>query len=317
MVVTVSAAPEPQNGYSYSSPSQTQFHGSSITGTSFNGFNEVGFNPTDFGNGNSFSGISHNTGSDFFSQITSSPNGYGDSANGFHGASAAPPQQVFKHVYVHTAPDEPEEIRPPKPIPVRQAEKHFKLIFIKAPTPPTPTAPVIPVQPQNEEKTLVYVLVKKPEKLPDIVIPTPPATPPTKPEIYFIRYRTRTERVPIGYPTSAPTQLSKPDFFINYDTGKDTSFEPVEGYYLNDPNDRHNSVGLAGTGAHSSTNDSPDKLNTGVSSLSESSQSAKTNSTVSVEGTTVKSVLSRDSETTESNRSPPASKYGPPGLKQK
>ncbi|KAI4454923.1 hypothetical protein MML48_9g00016511 [Holotrichia oblita] len=71
----------------------------------------------------------------------------------------------------------------------------------KAPTPPTPTAPIIPVQPQNEEKTLVYVLVKKPEDAPEIHIPTPAPTQPSKPEVYFIRYKTQKEE---GYPDRVP-----------------------------------------------------------------------------------------------------------------
>lgn len=66
----------------------------------------------------------------------------------------------------------------------------FCNVIFQAPTPPTPTAPVIPVQPQNEEKTLVYVLVKKPEEAPEITIPTPAPTQPAKPEVYFIRYKT-------------------------------------------------------------------------------------------------------------------------------
>ena len=70
-------------------------------------------------------------------------------------------------------------------------QKHYKIVFIKAPTPPAPTAPVIPVIPQNEEKTLVYVLVKKPEEQPEIVIPTQPPTQPSKPEVYFIKYKTQ------------------------------------------------------------------------------------------------------------------------------
>ena len=66
-------------------------------------------------------------------------------------------------------------------------------MFIKAPSPPAPTAPIIPQLPQTEEKTLVYVLVKKPEEQPDIVIPTPAPTQPSKPEVYFIRYKTQKE----------------------------------------------------------------------------------------------------------------------------
>lgn len=104
-----------------------------------------------------------------------------------------PPQQptVHKHVYVHVPPPDNELPPPRKQIYVPPPQKHYKIVFIKAPTPPTPTAPIIPVQPQNEEKTLVYVLVKKPEEQPDIVIPTPAPTQPAKPEVYFIRYKTQ------------------------------------------------------------------------------------------------------------------------------
>lgn len=90
---------------------------------------------------------------------------------------------------VHVPPPEPEEIRPQRPIPVGQAQKHYKIIFIKAPSPPSYQAPQIPLQPQNEEKTLVYVLVKKPEEQQDIVIPTQAPTQPSKPEVYFIKVR--------------------------------------------------------------------------------------------------------------------------------
>lgn len=85
-----------------------------------------------------------------------------------------------------------------KPINIPPPQKHYKIVFIKAPTPPAPTAPVIPVFPQNEEKTLVYVLVKKPEEQPDIVIPTPAPTQPSKPEVYFIRYKTQVGGIVCG-----------------------------------------------------------------------------------------------------------------------
>lgn len=58
-----------------------------------------------------------------------------------------------------------------------------------APTAPTPTAPVIPEQSQDEHKTLVYVLVKKPEPQPLIEIPKIKPTEPSKPEVYFIKYK--------------------------------------------------------------------------------------------------------------------------------
>lgn len=93
-----------------------------------------------------------------------------------------------------------------KPLYVPPPQKHYKIVFIKAPSPPAPTAPIIPQFPQNEEKTLVYVLVKKPEEQPEIVIPTPAPTQPSKPEVYFIRYKTQKEETG-PYPNSiAPPQ---------------------------------------------------------------------------------------------------------------
>lgn len=105
---------------------------------------------------------------------------------------------VQKHIYVHVPPPEPEDLAPPRIIPVAPAQKHYKIIFIKAPAAPNPTVPVIPLQPQNEEKTLVYVLVKKPDDIPDINIPQPIPTQPTKPEVYFIRYKTQKDGGSIG-----------------------------------------------------------------------------------------------------------------------
>jgi hypothetical protein len=111
---------------------------------------------------------------------------YGPPAN-------APDPVVHKHVYFHIPPPEPEYAKeypirmpPPKPL-----QKHYRIIFIKAPTQTTPTMPTLPpIQPGTEEKTIVYVLVKKPEELPEIVLPTVVSTVPTKPEVYFIRYKT-------------------------------------------------------------------------------------------------------------------------------
>lgn len=97
---------------------------------------------------------------------------------------------VHKHIYVHVPPPElEEEHQETKPISVPPNEKHYKIIFIKAPNPPVPTVPVIPPLPVNEEKTIVYVLVKKPDEAPKITVPTAAPTLPSKPEVYFIRYK--------------------------------------------------------------------------------------------------------------------------------
>ncbi|XP_035778354.1 titin-like [Anopheles albimanus] len=120
------------------------------------------------------------------------------------------PQVVQKHIYVHVPPPEKEEVYYPRVPQVAPAQKHYKIIFIKAPSPPQQKAPIIPVQPQNEEKTLVYVLHKKPEEPEDIVIPTPPPTKPSKPEVYFIKYKTQKEKTSQPKPEYGPPGQSGP-----------------------------------------------------------------------------------------------------------
>jgi hypothetical protein len=103
--------------------------------------------------------------------------------------SETPAPIIHKHVYIHIPPPEPEYVEIPND-PVQQpVQKHYRIIFIKAPTMAAPTAQVPAVQAVTEEKTIVYVLVKKPDNVRE-VLPTPPTTLPSKPEVYFIRYKT-------------------------------------------------------------------------------------------------------------------------------
>lgn len=83
--------------------------------------------------------------------------------------------------------------------PIISRQKHYKIIFIKAPSAPSYSKQVIQQQlqqSQSEEKTLVYVLVKKPESHEDIqrIIAAQPAPAPvSKPEVYFIKYKAQKE----------------------------------------------------------------------------------------------------------------------------
>lgn len=111
-------------------------------------------------------------------------------------AAETPAPIIHKHVYVHIAPPEPEYTTPRRPSEVLPAQKHYRIIFIKAPTQTAPTLPSLPPVVENEEKTIVYVLVKRPDEAPEIVIPTPASTVPSKPEVYFIRYKTQEASTP-------------------------------------------------------------------------------------------------------------------------
>jgi hypothetical protein len=113
-----------------------------------------------------------------------------------YGLPALEPE-ITKSVFVHLPPENDNEIPQPQVLPVQPPKKHYKIIFIKAPEPPKFNAPIIPPQPQDEHKTLVYVLVKKPDEQQQIELPAPEATPPSKPEVYFIKYK-QNEKPPLS-----------------------------------------------------------------------------------------------------------------------
>ncbi|XP_065095109.1 uncharacterized protein LOC135716924 [Ochlerotatus camptorhynchus] len=103
-------------------------------------------------------------------------------------------EEVFKHVYVHIPPEDKEEYESPRVIqPVSHKQKHYKIIFIKAPSPPAPKSVVVPPQPSNEEKTIVYVLHQKPEHQQEVIVQKPEPTKQNKPEVFFIKYKNRKE----------------------------------------------------------------------------------------------------------------------------
>lgn len=118
---------------------------------------------------------------------------------------------VTKNVYVHVPPEEPEVYHAAAPIQTAVPKKHYKIIFIKAPNPPTPVRQVIPPPVQDEHKTLVYVLVKKPEEQQPLILPTPQPTEPSKPEVYFIKYKQQNKPAEqYGPPPAAPAEQYLP-----------------------------------------------------------------------------------------------------------
>lgn len=157
-------------------------------------------------------------------------NAYDDSYNMAHrlsgvqhasGYNNAPQEtRIHKHIYVHVPPKDLEEgdaVVPRVRHEQGPKQKHYKIVFIKAPSAPALRPPVVPPLPQNEEKTLIYVLHKKPEEEQDIVIPTPAPTKPSKPEVYFIKYKTKKEEAPVYGPPPAvvdmePRQSHADDF---------------------------------------------------------------------------------------------------------
>lgn len=142
------------------------------------------------------------------SAIIGPKDSYGTPAQTY-GPPSQPPL-ITKNVYVHLPPDDEEDVRQPQVIQPQAPRKHYKLIFIKAPEPPRYTAPIIPPTPQDEHKTLVYVLVKKPEEQPQIELPSVAPTEPSKPEVYFIKYKAQENKPAQGY--GPPPSPPKPEY---------------------------------------------------------------------------------------------------------
>ncbi|CAL8126842.1 unnamed protein product [Orchesella dallaii] len=137
----------------------------------------------------------------------------------------APPQigpvddlgtDITKSVFVFSAPPDPFDYVPRQSVSKipQRPQKHYQVLFINAPSPPPPHQHHVELPSPPELKTLVYVLVKKPERAPPInFIKSGPSGPSHKPEVYFIRYKNRgyglspspvgphiEEQIPLGHP---------------------------------------------------------------------------------------------------------------------
>lgn len=98
-------------------------------------------------------------------------------------------QQVTRHIYFHVPPPDLEE--PPLVRITKPPKKVYKIIFIKVPAQETSNTAQIKQALYNqiapvEDKTLIYVLVKKPEPVP---VHPPPRSVPSEHEVLFVKYR--------------------------------------------------------------------------------------------------------------------------------
>ncbi|XP_036324993.1 uncharacterized protein LOC118738176 [Rhagoletis pomonella] len=110
------------------------------------------------------------------------------------GNYAQSPSLVTKDIYVHVAPEEQEERYQRPVLPPPPPRKHYRIVFIKAPSHKTSAAALRVNQAPTEEKTIIYVLTRKPDPI-DLQATYQEAAPkqPSKPEVYFIKYRTQEE----------------------------------------------------------------------------------------------------------------------------
>lgn len=145
--------------------------------------------------------------SDTNTNFNNNQNIHGGSHQGSHGSFIQPKTIITKDVYVHAAPEEPEEfVR--QDIQPQVNHKHYKIVFIKVPQASVQQQIQVQQQAQNEEKTIVYVLVKKPELNTEIINQQTPVHPVSKPEVYFIRYKTHKGREQYKYNTAPKSVIT-------------------------------------------------------------------------------------------------------------
>lgn len=101
--------------------------------------------------------------------------------------------EITKDIYVHVPPPDQEEFEGGHPQPIVN-KKNYKIIFIKAPSVSIDQMARFQQQSQQEEKTIVYVLSKKPELDTELITQQNNNKKPSKPEVYFIKYKTQKER---------------------------------------------------------------------------------------------------------------------------
>jgi hypothetical protein len=106
------------------------------------------------------------------------------------------PAQITRNFYVHEAPEEGNDVRVEEKEIVVRPQKQYKIIFIKAPSAGgSVSSSNTAIFPQNEEKTIVYVLSKKAEAaVSSGELPSAPApVAPSRPEVFFVKYRNQQE----------------------------------------------------------------------------------------------------------------------------
>ncbi|KAF5306114.1 hypothetical protein FQA39_LY09092 [Lamprigera yunnana] len=98
--------------------------------------------------------------------------------------------QDQKHVYFFGAPEDKHRSCFRINV-VPNSQRNIKIIFVKALTYESVTPEVIGPPSLSKDKTLVYVLVKRPENDEQVTIPAGIGVKPSKPEVYFIKYKTQ------------------------------------------------------------------------------------------------------------------------------
>ncbi|XP_030567319.1 uncharacterized protein LOC115767252 [Drosophila novamexicana] len=100
---------------------------------------------------------------------------------------------VHKQFITVAAPEEHENLERVKHLVIGRPQKNYRVVFIKAPSSSSANVKLSAEYAPKEEKTVIYVLSKKDSTLEVNDIATPAPTIPSKPEVFFIKYKTEAE----------------------------------------------------------------------------------------------------------------------------
>ncbi|XP_067626448.1 uncharacterized protein [Eurosta solidaginis] len=104
---------------------------------------------------------------------------------------------ITKDIYIHSAPEDQEETLLGNQLESGPIRKNYRIVFIKAPSHNIKLAPsaLRSAQNSNEDKTVIYVLSKKPDltEVQQQLQQAQSQQKSHKPEVYFIKYKTQEE----------------------------------------------------------------------------------------------------------------------------
>lgn len=108
-------------------------------------------------------------------------------------ATTTPSPIVRKQFYVVSAPEDNDGQVKHKHLVLGRPQRNYRVVFIKAPTSGAGNVKYSAEYAPQEEKTVIYVLSKKDNELDASDIATPAPTEASKPEVFFIKYKTPEE----------------------------------------------------------------------------------------------------------------------------
>ncbi|XP_017849979.1 keratin, type I cytoskeletal 9 [Drosophila busckii] len=186
-------------GATYASAPASSGYSSSGDGSS----NYGGSSSAHYGGGGG-GGYSQSSGGSSFTGFAPTPNiGFG-SLSGYQAPSYQQEQQqeqrasfeaplIHKQFFTVAAPEEHESLERVKHLVIGRPQRNYRVVFIKAPSSSSANVKLSAEYAPKEEKTVIYVLSKKDSTLEVNDIATPAPTLPSKPEIFFIKYKTDAE----------------------------------------------------------------------------------------------------------------------------